>query len=97
MRIPQYWTKASYTGTDDRGKPLTCDAWGWSLDDPAQAREDETTSIPTPTATEEVASAEGTATGEMTPTEESSPLEVTPSAGLNYCYHIDLYIYLNIY
>ena len=40
MRIPRYWTKASYTGTNDRGKSLTCDAWGWSLADPAQAQEE---------------------------------------------------------
>jgi hypothetical protein len=40
MRIPRYWTKASYTGRDDRGKSLTCHAWGWSFEDADQARED---------------------------------------------------------
>ncbi len=40
MRIPRHWIKASYTGTDPRGRELTCSAWGWSLDDPARARED---------------------------------------------------------
>jgi len=40
VRIPRHWTKASYTGTDHEGKKLTCSAWGWSLDEPAQARAD---------------------------------------------------------
>ncbi len=40
MRIPRYWTRASYTGTGDRGRPLTCHAWGWSFENPAQAQED---------------------------------------------------------
>jgi hypothetical protein len=40
MRIPRHWAKASYTGTDSRGQPLTRSAWGWSLDDPVRARED---------------------------------------------------------
>jgi hypothetical protein len=40
MRIPRHWARASYTGTDPRGRQLTRSAWGWSLDDPAQAQED---------------------------------------------------------
>jgi hypothetical protein len=40
MRIPRYWTKASYTGTDRKGKELSCSAWGWSLDSLAAAKED---------------------------------------------------------
>jgi len=40
VRIPRHWTKASYTGTDHKGKKVTCSAWGWSLDDPARAQAD---------------------------------------------------------
>lgn len=40
MRIPRYWTKASHTGTDRKGKELSCSAWGWSLDSLAAAKED---------------------------------------------------------
>ena len=40
MRVARYWTKASYKGTDRKGKELSCSAWGWSLDSLAAAKED---------------------------------------------------------
>jgi hypothetical protein len=40
MRIPRYWTKASYTGRNLEGKDLTCSAWGWSFHGLAAAGDD---------------------------------------------------------
>ena len=40
MRIPRYWTKASYVGRNLEGKELTCTAWGWSFNGLASARDE---------------------------------------------------------
>ena len=31
MRIPPYWAKGTYTGTDREGKEYTIETWGWSF------------------------------------------------------------------
>jgi hypothetical protein len=40
VRIPPYWAKETYTGTDRAGREQTFAAWGWSFDDPAAAKQD---------------------------------------------------------
>lgn len=37
MRIPPYWSKGTYTGTDLSGRDETFVAWGWSFDSLADA------------------------------------------------------------
>jgi len=39
MRIPKYWTQASHTANDPKGKELTFSAYGWSFDSMSGARE----------------------------------------------------------
>jgi hypothetical protein len=39
MRIPPYWVKETYTGQDSTGREHTFHAWGWSLADPDEARQ----------------------------------------------------------
>lgn len=40
MRIPPYWSKGTYTGTDRNGRDETFGAWGWSFDSLAGAESD---------------------------------------------------------
>jgi hypothetical protein len=40
MRIPPYWAKGTYAGTDRKGKDQTFWAWGWSFTGLAAAKED---------------------------------------------------------
>ena len=40
MRIPEHWTKASYTGRNLEGKELTYTAWGWSFYGLASAQDE---------------------------------------------------------
>ena len=38
MRIPRYWERESCSGVDRKGKPLMFRVWGWSFENPAEAR-----------------------------------------------------------
>ncbi len=40
MRLPNYWAKESFTGTDDRGRQQTFVAWGWSFNNIDEARQE---------------------------------------------------------
>lgn len=40
MRVPKYWAKEDYTGTDRQGKDKSFSAWGWSFQSLGEARDE---------------------------------------------------------
>lgn len=40
MRLPNYWAKETFTGTDGRGRQQSFVAWGWSFDNMDEARQE---------------------------------------------------------
>ncbi|MBN2291203.1 MAG: hypothetical protein JXM70_02185 [Pirellulales bacterium] len=40
MRIPPYWSRGTFTGTNQKGREETFRAWGWSFDSLAEAQND---------------------------------------------------------
>lgn len=40
MRLPNYWARETFTGTDNRGRQHTFSAWGWSFESMDEARQE---------------------------------------------------------